>query len=264
MDTHYPTIDKPATPEYVLAVLRDEHRQMRRLGDSPAPYMSLSLDSTVAEWRLARDLVGSRQLGRAMNQSWGISCTDAEWQAVLEPPKTKRLAGVCELIALHARRPLIRPSRLFGCTCSPAGAFLTIRSLLHQAGVPADDIAPSTPLAPYLRRHLALFLGPISRLAPGALPLVRVRAILYEAASCALVAGALCLVVGPCIGLPLLTARGGFLFVLAYSLIWIAKRLILPASVEFGRLRTFRDLALVIAEGNPAEPDAASGGSIPG
>ncbi len=27
MDAHYPTVEKPASPEYVLAVIRDNHRQ---------------------------------------------------------------------------------------------------------------------------------------------------------------------------------------------------------------------------------------------
>lgn len=33
MDTHYPTIDEPATAEYVLAVFQDEHRQQCRYDD---------------------------------------------------------------------------------------------------------------------------------------------------------------------------------------------------------------------------------------
>ena len=82
---------------------------------------------------------------------------DHEWHAVLEPPRFRRLAEVCQLIASRAARPVIRPSRLLGSTCGPAGAFLTIRSLLHEAGAPADEIAPSTPLAHFTRRFARCF-----------------------------------------------------------------------------------------------------------
>jgi len=177
---------------------------------------------------------------------------------VLEPAHEKRLEDVCALIAQHVRLPQVRPAHLLGCTCSPAGAFLTIRSLLHRAGATADEIAPSTPLAPYTRRYCELFLGPISRLVPGALPLVRIRTPIYDAAIWGTMAGILCLAVGACSGLHLLTAAGGLLFVAAYSLTWIAARSMLPASVEFGELRTFRDLAVVVAEGSAAEPESCT------
>ncbi len=255
MDAHYPTIDLPATAEYVLAIFRDMHRQQSQYDPEADPDASLSFDSTVAEWRAACDLLGWRELGRAHNQLWDINLPDAEWQAVLKPAHEKRLGGVCEMIARNARRPLVRPARLFGCTCSPAGVFLTVRSLLHQAGARADKITPSTPLAPYTRRYCEVFLGPISRLVPGALPLVRIRKPAYDAAVWGALAGLLFLAVGACSGLHLLTLGGGLLFIVAYVQTWIAawSR---PASVEFGELRTFRDLAVVVAEGSPAEPGA--------
>jgi hypothetical protein len=137
MDVRYPTIAKPATPEYVLAVIRDMHRQQCQYDPEADPSSVLSFDTTVAEWRDACDLLGWRKLGRAYNQLWGISCSDAEWRAVLEPARQGRLADVCRLIASRAVRPLIRPSRLSGTGCVPAGAFLTIRSLLHEAGAAA-------------------------------------------------------------------------------------------------------------------------------
>jgi hypothetical protein len=51
----------------------------------------------------------------------------------------------------------------------------------------------------------------------------------------------------------LLTVAGVVLFASSYALTWYAARCLLPASVEFGELRTFRDLAIVVAEGSPAE-----------
>ena len=252
MDVHYPTISEPATPDYVLAVLRDMHRQQCQYDPEADPTLSLSLDTTIAEWRKACDLVNWRALGHAQNRFWNIYCSDAEWRAVLEPANQKRLADVCGLIASRALRPRIRQASLFGCSCAAAGAFRTIRWLLAQAGACEDQITPSTPLARYARRYCERFLGPISRLAPGSLPLVRIRTPIYHIATKGILAGILCLLIGRWIGMPVLTIGGVFLFALSYALTWFAARCLLPASVEFGELRTFRDLALTVASGRIA------------
>jgi hypothetical protein len=261
MDVVYPTIDEPASPEYVLAVLRDMHRQQCQYDPEADPDAVLTAESTVAEWRAACDLLGWRELGRAHNQVWGIACSDAEWREVLEPASRRQLGGVCHLIAERTIRPRIRPARLLGSTCAPAGAFLTIRSLLHAAGAPAGEIAPSTPLAAYARRYAEVFLGPVSRLAPGALPPVRIRTPVYDGAVWGLLAALICLLVGGCSGLHALIIVGVGLFAGSYGLTWYSARCLLPAGVEFGALRTFRDLAVVVAGGCPdAEPGAAADG----
>ena len=147
MNTFYPTIDLPATPEYILAVLRDLHRQQCKYDSEADSNITLSFDSTVAEWREACDLLGWRELGRAQNDVWSINITDSEWLSVLEPSHEKPLRGICEIISQHALRPAIRSISLFGCTSRAAGAFLTLRSLLQQKGSWPSRIAPSTPLA---------------------------------------------------------------------------------------------------------------------
>ncbi|MBI1322718.1 hypothetical protein GC170_05985 [bacterium] len=260
MEVRYPTIDKPATPKYILAVLQDMQRQQCQHDPEANPGAKLSFETTVAEWRDACDLLGWRELGRAYNQLWAIACSDEDWRTVLEPASQRRLAEVCHLIAARVARPTVRPSRMLGSTCAPAGAFLTIRSLLHDAGAPACEIAPSTLLAPYTRRFTEVFLGPISRLAPGALPPVRILTPVYDAAIWGILVAVVCLLVGACSGAHLLTVSGVVLFASAYALTWYAARCLLPASVEFGELRTFRDLAVVVAGGSPAEPDAAADG----
>lgn len=141
MDDRYPTIDEPATVVYVLAVLRDDHRQQCEYDAMADPDASLSLETTVAEWREACDLIPPSEPGRTLNQGWGIACSDAEWRHVLEPTHRRQLSGVCQLMARHATRRRIRPARLLGSDCAAAGAFLTIRSWLHQVGADVSDVA---------------------------------------------------------------------------------------------------------------------------
>lgn len=246
-DSDYLRTDEPATAEYVLAVLRDEHRRLCE----GAPF-ELIFETTVADWRDAWDLVTWRELGHAWNQFLSINCSDAEWKQVLHPAGKKRLAEVCELIASHMTRPRIRPAGFLGATCVTAGAFLAIRSLLRQAGANADAIAPSTPLALYARRHSEVFLGPISRLAPGALPAVRIKTPVYDVACWLGTAGRLSVAAGRFAGWPFVVIGGCLVFVLAWAAAWIAARWVLPSSVEFPGLETFRDLARVIADGESA------------
>jgi hypothetical protein len=249
MNATYPTIDEPATPEYLLAVLRDMHRQQSQIDPEADPDAVLTPETTVAEWRKARDLLGWRELAIAYNVCWGIACSFDQWREVLEPAARKPLWGVCQLIAQYPSRPRIRPARLLGHTCATAGAFLTIRSLLHKAGASAEEIVPSTPLAPYARRHTMVFLDAISRLAPGALPAVRIRTPVHTTILGGALAGRVGLGLGGYAEWPLLTIAGGALFALCYALGSFAAHDLPPACVEFGELRTFRDLEVVVAAG---------------
>jgi hypothetical protein len=104
MDVHYPPLDEPATPEYILAVLQDMHRQQCQWDPEADSGTELTLETTVAEWRDACDLLGWKPLGRAYNVFWGVSITDAEWRAVLEPAQEKRLAdAIAPLPALSSQ-----------------------------------------------------------------------------------------------------------------------------------------------------------------
>jgi len=249
MDVHYPTLDVPATPEYVLAVLRDNHRQQCEYDWEADRNAKLSFDSTIAEWREACDLVEWKGLGRAMNQEWEIECSDFEWATVLEPDERLPLLGVCELIAHRAPRRRIRSARFFGGDCHSAGAFLTVRSILANAGADAEHIKPSTPLAPYTRRYGILFLGPISRLAPGALPLVHVWHPVYDASMWSIVASFLVVLLGWCCNSHWLAILGFLACLLSYGLVWASSRWLLPLRITFGELKTFRDMACALAAG---------------
>jgi hypothetical protein len=56
------------------------------------------------------------------------------------------------------------------------------------------------------------------------------------------------LLVGSCASLPFVAIAGGVLLILSYAATWITARYLLPRSVDFGHLKNFRDLALVIAK----------------
>jgi len=254
MNIDYPTIDRPATPDFVLEVLIDSHRQQCEYDPEADSTINLSFNSTIQEWRSACDLVSSRELGRALNEIWETNLSDEQWDAVLTPAHEKTLSNVCELIAAHVAQPIVRPAQFFGGNCLSAGVFLTIRSLLYRAGADVSSIKPSTPIADYTRRHVALFLDAISRLAPGRLPPVRIRMPIFNAiAAIGVVVGIIVVVFGFSLELAVVSLIGGVLSVCCFVAISIYGRYLLPTSVDFGSIRTFRGLSHSIAE-YQAEP----------
>ncbi len=150
MDVAYPTIDEPATPEYVLAVFQD----LWIHGDGIVPEIALTFETSVDDWRYGHveDFYFWKQIGWSLNEIWGLQCKDAEWRTVLVPGGEKRLIDVCEFIAQRTIRPRIREARLLGRPCLPGGGVLDdpIFRSRKLARMP-DEIGPSTELAPFTR-----------------------------------------------------------------------------------------------------------------
>jgi hypothetical protein len=239
----------PATPDYVLAVIRDSHRQQCQFDPEAEPDVELTFQTTIAEWRSSCDLLEWRQLGRALDSQWKLGRPDTAWHAVLEPAKVRTLRELCEFIARGSVRPSVEPVSIMGSTCLTAGAFLAIRALLRDTGADVDSVAPSTPLDQNTRRHFAVFLGPISRLAPNALPEIEISTPWYDDLSIAgYLLGLIIAFVG-CFISPFVAAAGLILTMVSWATVEIGTRLLLPSSVTFGNLQTFRDLAKVVAEG---------------
>ena len=136
-----------ATPEFVLAVIQDSHRQQCYYDPEADPDVALDFESTVGAWREACDLIGWRPLGRALNREFRLNYCDDEWQTVLEPADNHTLYQVCLFIAVRARQPTLRPITILGASCLRAAAFRAVQDVLHNAGADVRSLRPSTPLA---------------------------------------------------------------------------------------------------------------------
>jgi hypothetical protein len=237
----------PVTPEFVLDVIRDSHRHQCAFDPEADPEAELSFESSVAEWRDACDLVKTRALGAALNDIWDLAIPPVAWVETLEPPKARTLRQVCELIARHAGRTVIRPAGALGASCVAAGAFLAIRALLLRAGADPLLIRPSTPLAEVACRFPDVFINDISRLAPGRLPTVAFREPLAHRLSLAGVGISFLLLLASQFYYPLLWFAIG-LGVISFGAMSVTARL-RPVEVRFGAIRTFGELAEVIGSG---------------
>lgn len=251
MDVNHPTVEEPATKEYVLSVFRYTHRQnLGDLVDDLDEIGELTFETTVSDWidALDLDLMLAGEIGHVLNRWWEIDCPTAEWRRGLKPAREKRLRDVCELIATHCVRRRFRPANIFGRQCSEAGAFLTVRSLLADSGADVTSLIPSTPLRPYLESYGSVFFDSIARLNPDKLPPLVCKQPKCDAACWLMLVGWLACLVGWLASWPIGTAAGIVLAVVAYATCWIAARCLPPKSVEFGSLTTFRDLSVALAE----------------
>ncbi len=127
--------------------------------------------------------------------------------------------------------------------------FFAVRELLARDGADVSQLRPSTPLADFAIRHASTMAGPISELAPGALPPIKIEHPLCHQSSCLFI---VCLIAfmgslaiaewQPFLWIPLM-----ILTILSLAWGWYTARVMYPASITFGELRTFRDLCVTLA-----------------
>jgi hypothetical protein len=248
MKVQYPVEEIPATPEYILAVLVDSHRQSQFDPEADRD-AKLTFETTVDEWRDACDLIAWKPLGHSLNKQFATNFTDEQWREALETARTKTLRGVCELVATEARQWRVRPARFFGSECLAAGVFRTVRSFLAEEGASVANIKPSTPLAPYLRECPGVFIFSLARIAPGILPPVKIQTPFYNRTVAVFFVGILLACISAFVVTHWFTVVAFLLTGVGYAAIWYAANCVRPARVEFGSLETFADLSRLIASG---------------
>lgn len=92
---------------------------------------------------------------------------DEWWQKVEE---FGTLRGLCFALAQFVEVPVIEPVVVLGKPSVRAGAFVTVRQLLANAGADVTDLRPSSPLLPYVWLWPDVFRWQLPRLAPGRVP----------------------------------------------------------------------------------------------
>ena len=244
------TKSKPTAID-ILAILRDNHRYQCECDPEADPDIDLTFDSKIQDWRFACDLVEWKPLAIALNDQWGIDVPLSTWKPLLNPPKQTRLEDVCNLIAEHSTIERVVVPSILGRRCTPAGVFFAVRELLERDGADVQLLRPSSPLSSYAINHYRVLAGPISHLAPGLLPAIKIDHPAYDRASCALM---ICLF-GLFVSL-LLVKWSPFLsilFAFGTGVFWLgtwhAARHTKPAAVTFGDLKTIRDLCTALAPG---------------
>lgn len=253
---------EPLTPEKVLDVLREHHRQMSANGDAFG-FLSFDMDSTVEDWRdaMMADIWKWKEVGAWLNWLFRTHIGDEVWRELLVPTKSKKLRPVCERIAETAVIPVVKPLAILGLRCEAAGVFLSLRDQLQARGLDVSQLGPSTPIEPILIDHADEFYPELIKFGPGRIPKIRVRKPLYD-----------CCLWGLFVTLAasfVAVLLGAFNFgdllnpgAVSFAVILLGADLLLvrglnaasemkPRRIGFGELRDFRDLCRLLVV--PAE-----------
>ncbi|MBD8387197.1 hypothetical protein [Dysgonomonas sp. BGC7] len=155
------------TSEDVLNIFVEQHRLASPFDPEADPFIELSFDSSIAEWRDANDLISWRPLSLFLNKEFRISPSEKEWKSVLTPSCRRTLKGVCDLIVTHSSNDNIYPMRVLGKECLSSSVFFTLKRSLKEEGVDVSEIRPSTALSPYLDKYFSEMIMLITILAKG-------------------------------------------------------------------------------------------------
>ncbi len=160
-------LPQPLNALDILNIFIEEHRICSPLDFETDVTIILNFNTTVSDWRCARDLMRWRPLSHFLNAEFNLSLSEEQWKSVLTPARKRTLREVCELIANHCSFPTVTPVRLLGNSCLSAAVFITLKKYLARRGVQVDDIKPSTLIAPYLDDHFSEMIEQIGILARG-------------------------------------------------------------------------------------------------
>lgn len=247
---------RPMTADDVLAALRDRFRQQVHFDPEATEYegVELTFDTSVARWREVCDLIAPQPLGRAMNKGFEVNIDDSDWGAALTPEKSRTLRDVCNLLAGHAKAPMIESVCILGADCRPAGAFLLVRDALKSAGADVDQLRPSLPVSELFRRYGGHLLLLASKIAPGRMPPVRILDRAFHYAVNTFLAGFLLMGLGCCLWstAPYFAVTGILILALGFVGMCISSGWV--DAVEFEGIHTFRDLSYVLAGEQPRPP----------
>jgi hypothetical protein len=257
MTADYPTAEVAATPEYVLEVLRESVRY--DFGD-------LSADDSVHDLAgmyndLAWDSV--RVLADCLGPAFDADIPLVDWRAAFPRARGRTVGEVCDFLAPRVRRPVVRPWRHVAGDCPPAGAFLTVRSILSGRGLDPGRVTPAAPVAAVPVADLHHLFWRLTLIEPGRVSLPREERAFYGQTLLGCLA-ALVLVLGYPVGLLLVgfgavagkwagLAVGAGVLAVALAAGWVAYRLARPPLVwtEWPGISTFRDLAYCLAGQQP-------------
>lgn len=243
------------TPDEVLAILVDQHRHQSQFDSEAEPDAVLTFDSSIADWRLACDLIGWRGLARALNEEWGMSLSMHEWREVLEPADKRTLRILCKTISRESVIEGLPQRGLLGCESPEGRTFRAVRAVLLRLGMPREGIRSATLVAPLLAGYGWRFLWPCLRFAPGALPALKHVGRFHRGL---LIAMGICFLVG--IGFALfkspLAAWSLILALTIMLLLWIPHPLFRGSLVLPG-IATLGELAVCLANNGGGEQDAS-------
>ena len=157
-------------PTEILQIIQANYRQQQQYDDIALKGKELTFETTIADWQEICDLVETTQLWKYLNYYFRIDHVKESWMATLEPEDTKTLGDLCNFIARHADKEIIRPIKLFGSNCETAAIFKSLTAKLKDRGIDISGIRPTSELEPLVKKYSSVLIEEINQIDPTVLP----------------------------------------------------------------------------------------------
>jgi hypothetical protein len=134
------------TPDEVLQIFQINHATWSKL-DEDVESGTISRGQSIYEWRRMNNFVGWSELYRIQNEIFEISLSKTEWLEAVLPEKQKTVWNLCQLLASHARKPVLKPVKILGSECLSASIFLSLKKSLGRQNINIADLRPGTAIS---------------------------------------------------------------------------------------------------------------------
>jgi hypothetical protein len=162
-------------PTEILQIIYANYRQQQQYDDIALKGQEFTFETTIADWQDICDLVETAQLWKYLNYYFRMDLDKESWMAALEPEDIKTLGDLCNFIASHANKEIIKPIKLFGSHCETAAIFKLLTAKLKDRGIDISDIKPSSQLEPLVKKNNSFLIDEINQIDPSVLPLVNYK-----------------------------------------------------------------------------------------
>jgi hypothetical protein len=134
------------TPNEVLEIFQINHETWSKL-DEEVEAGVITKDQSIFEWRCMNNLIDWPELYRVQNEIFEISLSKTEWLEAVLPEKQKTVWDLCQLLASHARKPVLKPVKILGSECPSASIFLSLIKSLGRQNINIADLRPGTAIS---------------------------------------------------------------------------------------------------------------------
>lgn len=162
-------------PTEILKIIQANYRQQQQYDDIALKDQEFNFETTIADWQDMCDLVEANQLWEYLNYYFRLELNKELWVNTLEPVDTKTLGDLCNFIASHADKEIIKPIKLFGSNCETAAIFRSLTAKLKDRGIDISEIRPSSQLEPLVKKYGRVLIEEINQIDPTVLPPVNYK-----------------------------------------------------------------------------------------
>ena len=155
--------------------MRANNDQKNQLGIEGWHTNELKYNLTIRDWIDEFNLLDWDELVRYYDEMFGLNIGKKEWQKTMLPKKEKTLGDLCEFISEHAKKPEIKPLKLFGRYCEEASIFRYLTKRITAKHPNIKTIKPSSFIEKYMDEIYWDLIAETNLIAHGVLPPVKYK-----------------------------------------------------------------------------------------